>query len=127
MTDALITELSHIRKLRVISRTSVMQYKRTQKPLAEIARDLNVDAVVEGSVLRANGRVRISAKLIQTSSSSKPTLWADNYERDFTDVLALQSDVATAIARSIQVELSAPEALQLASRRTSCRKPTKRS
>ena len=116
MTDALITELSHIRKLRVISRTSVMQYKRTQKPLAEIARDLNVDAVVEGSVLRANGRVRISAKLIQTSVET--SLWADNYERDFTDVLALQSDVATAIARSIQVELSAPEAFQLASSRT---------
>jgi TolB-like protein/tetratricopeptide (TPR) repeat protein/tRNA A-37 threonylcarbamoyl transferase component Bud32 len=116
MTDALITELSHIRKLRVISRTSVMQYKRTQKPMAVIARDLNVDAVVEGSVVRSNGRVRISAKLIQTSIEQ--SLWADSYERDFTDVLALQSDVATAIARSIQVELSAPEASQLASRRT---------
>jgi TolB-like protein/Tfp pilus assembly protein PilF len=115
MTDALITELSQIRKLRVISRTSVMQYKRTQKPIAEIARDLNVDAVVEGSVVRSNGRVRISAKLIQTSIEQN--LWADSYERDFTDVLALQSDVATAIARGIQVELSAPEASQLASRR----------
>jgi eukaryotic-like serine/threonine-protein kinase len=113
MTDALITELSHIRKLRVISRTSVMQYKRTQKPLADIARDLNVDAVVEGSVVRSSGRVRISAKLIQTSMEQ--TLWADAYERDFTDVLALQSDVATAIARGIQVELSAPEASVLAS------------
>jgi TolB-like protein/tRNA A-37 threonylcarbamoyl transferase component Bud32/Tfp pilus assembly protein PilF len=114
MTDALITELSHIRKLRVISRTSVMQYKHTQKSLADIARDLNVDAIVEGSVLRANGRVRISAKLMQTSVEQ--SLWDDSYERDFTDVLALQSDVATAIARGIQVELSAPEALQLASR-----------
>jgi TolB-like protein/tRNA A-37 threonylcarbamoyl transferase component Bud32/Flp pilus assembly protein TadD len=116
MTDALITELSHIRKLRVISRTSVMQYKRTQKPVSEIARDLSVDAVVEGSVVRANGRVRISAKLIQTSLEQ--TLWGDSYERDFTDVLALQADVATAIARGIQVELSAPELSQLASRRT---------
>lgn len=116
MTDALITELSHIRKLRVISRTSVMQYKRTQKPLEDIARDLNVDAVVEGSVVRANGRVRISAKLIQTSIER--TLWGDSYERDFTDVLALQSDVATAIARGIRVELSEPEASQLANRRT---------
>jgi eukaryotic-like serine/threonine-protein kinase len=115
MTDALITELSHIRKLRVISRTSVMQYKRTQKPLADIARDLNVDAVVEGTVVRASGRVKISAKLIQTSMEE--TLWADSYERDFTDVLALQSDVATAVARGIQVELSAPEASLLASRR----------
>jgi len=115
MTDALITELSHIRKLRVISRTSVMQYKRTQKSLGDIARDLNVDAVVEGSVVRSSGRVRISAKLIQTSLEQ--TLWGGNYERDFTDVLALQSDVATAIAREIQVELSEPEASQLASRR----------
>jgi eukaryotic-like serine/threonine-protein kinase len=115
MTDALITELSHIRKLRVISRTSVMQYKKTQKSLGDIARDLNVDAVVEGSVVRSNGRVRISAKLIQTSIEQ--SLWADSYERDFTDVLALQSDVATAIARGIQVELSEPEASQLASRR----------
>jgi eukaryotic-like serine/threonine-protein kinase len=116
MTDALITELSHIRKLRVISRTSVMQYKRTQKSVQDIARDLNVDAVVEGSVVRSNGRVRISAKLIQTSIEQ--TLWGDSYERDFTDVLALQSDVATAIARGIQVELSEPEASELASRRT---------
>jgi TolB-like protein/Tfp pilus assembly protein PilF len=115
MTDALITELSHIRKLRVISRTSVMQYKNTQKSLADIARDLNVDAVVEGSVLRSDGRVRISAKLIQTSVER--SLWADSYERDFTDVIALQSDVATAIARRIQVELSEPEAAQLASHR----------
>jgi TolB-like protein/tRNA A-37 threonylcarbamoyl transferase component Bud32/Flp pilus assembly protein TadD len=115
MTDALITELSHIRKLRVISRTSVMPYKRTQKSIAEIARDLNVDAIVEGSVVRASGRVRISAKLLQTSIEQ--SLWANSYERDFTDVLALQSDVATAIARGIQVELSAPEASQLASSR----------
>jgi eukaryotic-like serine/threonine-protein kinase len=115
ITDALITELSQIRKLRVISRTSVMQYKRTQKPLGEIARDLNVDAVVEGSVVRDKGRVKISAKLIQTTVEQ--TLWADSYERDVTDVLALQSDVATAIARGIQVELSAPEASRLASSR----------
>jgi eukaryotic-like serine/threonine-protein kinase len=115
MTDALITELSHIRKLRVISRTSVMQYKRTQKRLADIARDLNVDAVVEGTVVRSSGRVKISAKLIQTSMEQ--TLWADSYERDFIDVLALQSDVATAVARGIQVELSAPEVSWLASQR----------
>jgi tetratricopeptide (TPR) repeat protein len=74
-----------------------------------------VDAVVEGSVVRDKGRVKISAKLIQTTVEQ--TLWADSYERDFTDVLALQSDVATAIARGIQVELSGPEASRLASRR----------
>jgi eukaryotic-like serine/threonine-protein kinase len=115
MTDALITQLSQIRKLRVISRTSVMQYKHTKKTIGEISRDLNVDSVVEGSVVRDKGRVKISAKLIQTTVEQ--TLWADSYERDFTDVLALQSDVATAIARGIQVELSGPEASRLASSR----------
>ena len=107
MTDALITELSQIRKLRVISRTSVMQYKHSQKALDEIARELNVDAVVEGSVVRSNDRVRISAKLFQANVEG--ALWADVFERDFTDVLALQSDVATAVARGIQVELSGTE------------------
>jgi eukaryotic-like serine/threonine-protein kinase len=112
MTDALITELSQIRKLRVISRTSVMQYKHTQKSLDQIAQELNVDAIVEGSVVRAGDRVRISAKLFQTNIES--ALWAGNFERNFTDVLALQSDVATAIARGIQVELSSAEQSQLA-------------
>ena len=116
MTDALITELSQIRKLRVISRTSVMQYKHTQKPLDQIARELNVDAIVEGSVVRAGDRVRISAKLFQTDIEG--ALWGGNFERNFTDVLALQSDVATAIARSIQVELSGAEQSQLARSRS---------
>ena len=116
MTDALITELSQIRKLRVISRTSVMQYKHTQKPLDQIAQDLNVDAIVEGSVIRAGGRVRISAKLFQTNV--KGALWAGSFERNFTDVLALQSDVATAVARGIQVGLSGVEQSQLARSRS---------
>jgi len=116
MTDALITELSQIRKLRVISRTSVMQYKHTQKSLDQIARELNVDAIVEGSVVRAGERVRISAKLFQTNIEG--ALWAGNFERNFTDVLALQSDVATAIARGIQVELSGAEQSQLARSRS---------
>src|ERR1700676_224861 len=111
MTDALITELSQIRKLRVISRTSVMQYKHSQKALDEIAGELNVDAVVEGSVVRSNDRVRISAKLFQANVEG--ALWADVFERNFTDVLALQSDVATAIARGIQVELSSTERSEL--------------
>ena len=116
MTDALITELSQIRKLRVISRTTVMQYKRTQKSLDQIAQELNVDAIVEGSVVHAGDRVRISAKLFQTNREG--ALWADNFERNFTDVLALQSDVATAIARRIQVELSGAEQSQLARSRS---------
>jgi TolB-like protein/Tfp pilus assembly protein PilF len=116
MTDALITELSQIRKLRVISRTSVMQYKHEQKSLDQIARELNVDAIVEGSVVRAGERVRISAKLFQTNIEG--ALWAGNFERDFTDVLALQSDVATAIARGIQVEISSAEQSQLSRSRS---------
>jgi serine/threonine protein kinase/tetratricopeptide (TPR) repeat protein len=116
MTDALITELSQIKKLRVISRTSVMQYRHTQKPLQEIAQELNVDALVEGSVVRAGDRVRVSAKLMQTNVEG--ALWADNFERKFTDVLALQSDVATAIARGIQVELSQPEVTELSRSRS---------
>src|SRR5262249_32065126 len=116
MTEALITELSQIKKLRVISRTSVMQYKRTRKPLQEIAQELNVDAVVEGSVVRAGRRVRISAKLFQTNVEG--ALWADNFERNFTDVLVLQNDVAAAIARSIQVELSGSENFALGRNRS---------
>ena len=116
MTDALITELSQIRKLRVISRTSVMQYKHTQKSLDQIAQELNVDAIVEGSVVHSGERVRISAKLFQTNIEG--ALWAGNFERDFKDVLALQGDVATAIARGIQVELSGTEQSQLARSRS---------
>ncbi|HTZ31741.1 MAG TPA: protein kinase [Methylomirabilota bacterium] len=116
MTDAIITELSQIRKLRVISRTSVMQYKHTQKSMDEIAQDLNVDAIVEGSVVRDAERIRISAKLFQTNIEG--ALWGSNFERDFKDVLALQSDVATAIARGIQVELSGTEQSQLARSRS---------
>jgi eukaryotic-like serine/threonine-protein kinase len=116
MTDALITQLSQIRKLRVISRTSVMQYKHTQKPLDQIAQELNVDAIVEGSVVRSGDRVRISAKLFQTNIEG--ALWAGNFERNFTDVLGLQSDVATSIARQIQVQLSSAEQSQLARTRS---------
>lgn len=116
MTDALITELSQIRKLRVISRTSVMQYKNTQKTLDQIAGELKVDAVVEGSVVRQEDRVRISAKLVQ--ANIEEALWAGNFDRNFTDILGLQSDVATAIARGIQVQLSSEEQNQLSRSRS---------
>ena len=116
MTDALITELSQIRKLRVISRTSVMQYKNTQKTLDQIAGELNVDAVVEGSVVRQEDRVRISAKLVQ--ANIEEALWAGNFDRNFTDVLTLQSEVATAIARGIQIQLSSEEQRQLSRSRS---------
>jgi TolB-like protein/DNA-binding winged helix-turn-helix (wHTH) protein/Tfp pilus assembly protein PilF len=115
MTDELIAELAKISALRVISRTSVMQYKGVKKPLPQAAQELGVDAVVEGTVLRSGDRVRITANLVQASPETH--LWAESYERDLRDILALQSDVATAIAREIQIKVSAQEQARLASSR----------
>jgi eukaryotic-like serine/threonine-protein kinase len=112
MTDALITTLAQIHALRVISRTSVMRYKAARQPLPEIAKALNVDAIVEGTVLRSQGRVRIAAQLIHAATDTH--LWAKQYESDLRDVLALQSDVARAIADEIQVKLSPQERTRLA-------------
>src|SRR5206468_9453391 len=100
MTDALIADLGQISALRVISRTSVMTYKRVRKPLPEIARELNVDAVVEGTVMRSGERVRITAQLIQVPDEKH--LWAHSYEGDLQDTLALQNNVARAIAGEIR-------------------------
>ncbi len=111
MTEALIGELSQISVLRVISRNSVMQYKGLLKPTPQIAKELNVDAVVEGSVLRSGDRVRISVQL--TQADPEKNLWAESYERDLTDVLALQREVAQAIAGEVQIKLSAQEATRL--------------
>ncbi len=107
MTESLISMLSKIKELRVISRTSSMAYRDSDKTLPQIARELNVDAVVEGSVLRAGDRVRITAQLIQASSDEH--LWSDSYERDLKNVLALQREVAKAIAGEIELKLSRPE------------------
>jgi serine/threonine protein kinase/tetratricopeptide (TPR) repeat protein len=107
MTDALINDLAQIGTLRVISRTSVMQFKGTTKLLPEIARQLRVDAVVEGSMLRSGNRVRITAELIQASTDRH--LWAATYERDMGDVLDLQNEVALAIVREIQAKLTPEE------------------
>ena len=115
MTDELIGKLSNISALRVISRTSAMHYKGLKKPLPEIARELRVDAVVEGSVLRSNDRVRINARLIRVSNDRQ--IWAESYERDLRDILALQSDVASAIAREIRIQVAPAESSQLASKR----------
>jgi TolB-like protein/Tfp pilus assembly protein PilF len=115
MTDALITTLAQIGALRVISRTSVMRYKGTRQQLPEIARALNVDAVVEGTVLRSHGRIRITAQLIHAATDTH--LWAKQYETDLRDVLALQSDVARAIAEEIRVRLSPQEKSRLAGSR----------
>ena len=107
MTDELITDLAKISALRVISRTSVMQYKGAKKSAPQIARELNVDALVEGSVERAEGRVRITAQLIDATSDRH--LWADSYERELKDVLALQSSVARAIAGEIRIKVTPAE------------------
>ncbi len=102
MTDELITDLAQISALRVISRTSVMAYKHARKPLPEIARELNVDAVVEGTVLRSGDQVRITAQLIQAPADKH--LWAQSYEGKLRDTLALQNKVARAIAEQIRIE-----------------------
>ena len=107
MTDELITELGQISDLRVISRTSVMTFKGARKPLPEIARDLNVDAVVEGTVLRSDNHVRITAQLILATADKH--LWAKSYEGDLRDAFALQSQVARSIASEIRVELTPHE------------------
>lgn len=111
MTDELTADLSKIGALRVISRTSAMHYKGTNKTLPEIARELNVDGVIEGSVMRSGNRVRITAQLIQARSDRH--LWAETYERDMDDVLRLQAEVAEAIAQQVRVQLTPQQKAQL--------------
>jgi TolB-like protein/DNA-binding winged helix-turn-helix (wHTH) protein/Tfp pilus assembly protein PilF len=107
MTDELITDLAQISALRVISRTSVMAYKGARKPLPQIARELNVDAMVEGTVLRSGDQVRITAQLIEASTDKH--LWSQSYEGELRDTLALQSRVASAIADQIRINLTPRE------------------
>jgi TolB-like protein/DNA-binding winged helix-turn-helix (wHTH) protein/Flp pilus assembly protein TadD len=107
MTDELITDLGQIGALRVISRSSVMSYKGARKPLAQIARELSVDAVVEGTVLRSGNQVRISAQLIEAPEDKH--LWAESYEGDLRDTLALQNRVARAVAEHIRISLNGEE------------------
>ena len=104
MTEELITSLAPIPSLKVISRTSVMRFKGSKEALGTIARTLGVDAIVEGSVMRAGNRVRITAQLIEASTDHH--LWARSYERDLEDVLAMQSEVARDIAQEIHLQLS---------------------
>jgi TolB-like protein/Tfp pilus assembly protein PilF len=106
MTEELITELGGLQpaRLGVIARTSTMKYKQTKKGIDEIGRELGVDYVVEGSVRRADGRVRISAQLVQVSDQTH--LWAQSYERELSSILAVQSEVARAIATRIQIQLA---------------------
>lgn len=107
MTDELISDLGQISALRVISRTSVMSYKHARKPLPQIARELNVDAVVEGTVLRSGEQVRITAQLIEASTDKH--LWSQSYQGELRDTLALQSQVAGAIAEQIRINVNPQE------------------
>ena len=115
MTEQLTADLSRIGGLRVISRTSAMQYKKVRKPLPEIARELNVDAVVEGSVVKAADKLRITAKLVR--GAPEENLWAKSYERDVRDVLGLQAEVARDIAAEINIRITPQEAAQLSTGR----------
>jgi TolB-like protein/DNA-binding winged helix-turn-helix (wHTH) protein/Tfp pilus assembly protein PilF len=113
MTDALIGNLARIRALRVVSRTSVMRFKGVTRSLPEIARTLKVDAIVEGSVQRSGDRVRITIQLLDAPTDTH--LWTREYERELTDVLKLQGEVARAVAEEIQVQITAEERARLAS------------
>src|SRR6202041_2761041 len=113
MTDELISDLGQISALRVISRTSVMAYKHARKPLPQIARELNVDAIVEGTVLRSGDQVRITAQLIDASADKH--LWSQSYEGELKDTLALQNQVARAIAEQIRINLNPQEQAALKS------------
>jgi len=115
MTEALISNLAQIRALRVISRTSVMRFKGSLKPVAEIAKELNVDAVIEGSVQRDGERLKITANLIQASTDTP--LWTGTYDRELKDVLRLQNEVAHAIIQGIQIKLTSQEQSRLESAR----------
>ena len=112
MTDELIANLAKIRSLRVISRSTAMAYKGTRKPLSEIARELHVDAVIEGTVLREGSRIRITAELVQVSTDHH--LWAETYESQIGDVLALQNRVSSAIVNEIRINLTPEDRARLA-------------
>jgi serine/threonine protein kinase/tetratricopeptide (TPR) repeat protein len=114
MTEAIISDLAHIRALRVISRTSAMRYKGSPLTIPEIARELNVDAVLEGSALLVGNRVRLSVQLV--SARDDQMLWAARYDRELEDVLGLQSELAETVAREIAIKLTPSEADQLAKR-----------
>jgi TolB-like protein/Tfp pilus assembly protein PilF len=111
MTDALITDLANVSSLRVISRTTAMRYKGSQRSLREIARELQVDAVVEGTVVRAGNRVRVTAQLIQAPTDRH--LWAKAYDRDMSEVLTVQRQIAQSIVREIQAKLTPTEESKL--------------
>jgi TolB-like protein/DNA-binding winged helix-turn-helix (wHTH) protein len=111
LTDELIADLSQVSALRIISRTSVMPYRAVSKRLPEIAKELNVDAVVEGSVLRSGDKVRITARLVEAAADNN--LWGESYERDIADILTLQREVARAITIGVRVTVTPQEQARL--------------
>ena len=115
MTDALIGDLAEIHALRVISRTSAMHYKGTKKSLPQIARELKVDAVVEGTVQQADGRVRIRAQLVDARNGHQ--LWSQKFERELEGVFALQDEITRAIGKALQAKFTGPSEHALAARR----------
>lgn len=116
MTEALISDLARLKALRVISRTSAMKYKGVQKALPEIARELNVDAILEGSALLVGKRVRVTVRLV--SARTDETLWSDRYDGELEDVLDLQNRIAATVAKEIEVHLTPREATRLAQRQS---------
>jgi TolB-like protein/Tfp pilus assembly protein PilF len=115
MTEALIGRLSMIRGLRVISRTSVMSLKDTKLSVPDIAKTLQVDALVEGSVIREGNRIRVNAQLIRGASDEH--FWSESYDRELPDVLALESDVAQSVARKVEVAVTGDERSRLVAAR----------
>jgi TolB-like protein/DNA-binding winged helix-turn-helix (wHTH) protein/Tfp pilus assembly protein PilF len=116
ITEAITTDLAKFRSLRVVSRTSAMQYDGRKKPLPEIAHELHVDAIVEGGVVRSGGRVRVTAQLIQATNDRQ--IWAESYERDLRDLLALQNDVARDIAEHVQAQITEQDRQRLSTARS---------
>jgi TolB-like protein len=115
MTEVLITELAKLGSLKIISRTSVMRYKESDLSLPQIAKELKVDTVVEGSIIRADHCVRITGQLIHAASDTH--LWADSYDGDLKDILFLQQDIARAIAQEIQIKLTPQQKQKLTAAR----------
>ncbi len=118
MTDELITDLARISALRVISHTSIMKFKNTNKLLPEIASSLHVDALVEGSIQRSGQRVKVNARLIRVNDSQEQQVWARSYERDSSDLLTLQTELATAIAEEVRIQLTQNEKARLSESRS---------
>ncbi len=115
ITEAITTDLAKFRSLRVVSRTSAMQYNSRKKPLPQIARELHVDAIVEGGVMRSGGRVRITAQLVKAENDRQ--IWVESYERELRDVLALQNEIAGDIAERVQAEITAEDRRRLSTAR----------